>query len=201
MRRKSFQRLFFPIIVTTVSLIVYTHIFNSVGSKPYYLVDKPKYVFINNDAERPPLRPANCNPLKPKPWSNVTVRLDGFDYPRVKPLHQQHERYDFACLNSSRSWPIILAWNFFGGVPLRSIRNGPLQSTNCPVTNCLVTNDRQLLNRSTYVLFHMRAHIDEFPPVRFSRQKWVYVILESPQNCAMCTKLDGLFNLSVTYRY
>lgn len=180
------------ILVYKVALVVF---------KPYYLVDNPTYEFIDNDNELPLMRPANCNPFNPKPRSDVKIRIDGFDYPRVVPLHQQHDRYNFTCLNSSRSWPIILAWNLFGGLPLNDIGDGPLQSENCPVTNCIVTKDRRLLNRSSYVLFHMRAPIDQFPPVRFSRQKWVYVIFESQQNCPMCTKLDGFFNLSTTFKY
>lgn len=169
--------------------------------RPYYLVDDPKYVFINNDYdyELPLKARPTCNPINSRD-ENVRVLIDHVAYPQVMPLNQ-NRKYNFTCLNSSNHRPLILLWNLFQGLPINELKDGPIESRYCPVTNCELTKDRRRLNESSYVLFHMRAPIDEFPKVRFSRQKWVYVIYESQQNCPMCTKLDGFFNLTATYRF
>lgn len=46
----------------------------------------------------------------------------------------------------------------------------------------------------------MRSRIDEFPAIRYSWQRWVYVVYESPQHCPMCHRFRGYFNLSATYK-
>lgn len=169
--------------------------------KPYYLVDEPKYVFIDNDHNDSLVqqsRPA-CSPYNMPMPENVRVVIDNRIYPQVVPLNQ-NRHYNFTCLNSTRRRPLILVWNSFGGFPMHNIPDGPFKSENCPVNNCEITKDRGRVNDSSYVLFHMRAPIEKFPPIRFSRQKWVYVIYESQQNCAMCTQLEGYFNLSATFR-
>lgn len=169
--------------------------------KPYYLVDDPKYVFIDNDHDDSLVRLARpaCSPYNIPLVENVRIVIDNRIYPQVLPLNQ-NRHYNFTCLNSTRHRPVILVWNKFGGFPVNEIPDGRLHSPNCPVTNCEITKDPSRLNESTYVLFHMRAPIERFPSIRFSRQKWIYVIYESQQNCAMCTRLEGFFNLSATFR-
>jgi len=69
-----------------------------------------------------------------------------------------------------------------------------------PVTNCLIISDRSQVTTADLVLFHMRSRISEFPPVRFSWQRWVYVVFESPQHCPMCCRFKNVFNMSATYK-
>lgn len=203
----SFRKLFFTrrhlvvlflVAFTLIAIVVIQE--NGYSLKPYYLVDNPTYVFIDNDKE--PLagiRP-NCSALKYPLEENVRISIDNEFFPKVIPLNQ-NRMYNFSCLNSNDYRPVILLWNRFGGLPINGISDGPLDSPSCPVSKCEITKDRNRLNESAYVLFHMRSPIDEFPRMRFSRQKWIYVAYESQQNCAMCTKLDGFFNLSATFRY
>ena len=103
-------------------------------------------------------------------------------------------------LNSNLNVKKVLLWNKLIGDPLMLIENGLLSSIKCPVNNCEITSDRPQLNQSDYILFHMRRPIREFPQFRFSYQKWVYVVYESQQHCPMCTRLEGLFNVSATFR-
>lgn len=192
-------------------------LFSSV--KPYYLVDNPTYVFVDNDHLVPNVIRPTCSPYNIPRQENVKVtcqlsggssqgtnrkrvvkvKIDNEWYPERVPLHADRS-LNFTCLSSSAYRPLILVWNRFGGIPLDEIPNGPIQLSNCPVTNCVISHDRRQLNESDYVLFHMRSRIDAFPWVRFSRQKWVYVVYESQQNCPMCTRLEGYFNLSATFR-
>lgn len=201
---KSRWTTFAQLVVLTLTGILLVQIGIVPMPKPYYLVDDPKYVFIDNDHDDKLLdqfaaRPA-CSPYNTPLIENVRVIVDNRIYPQVLPLNQ-NRHFNFTCLNSSAHRPLILVWNRFGGIPIMEIPDGPLHSPNCPVNNCEITKDRNRLNESSYVLFHMRSSIDGFPKYRFSRQKWVYLIYESPQNCAMCTRFDGFFNLSATYRY
>ena len=200
-RRQFFLKIFLLVFMFTLTgcflFLSSTLIENG---KPYYLVDNPTYVFINNDNDHTSKknRPT-CNPYNNQDSVNVRVEIDGEYYPKIIPLNQ-NRHLNFSCLNSNSHQPIILLWNRFKGMPINEIDDGPLRSPNCPVTNCIVTKNRNMLNQSDYILFHMRANIDRFPLVRFSRQKWVYVIYESQQNCPMCTRLEGYFNLSSTYK-
>jgi hypothetical protein len=70
----------------------------------------------------------------------------------------------------------------------------------CPVSNCKLTTNRHRLNDSDLVLFHFRSRIDKLPTHRFQLQRWVYINYESPHHCPLCTRLNGYFNLSATYR-
>lgn len=198
---KSRWKIFAQLVVLTLTGILLVQIGIVPMPKPYYQVDDPKYVFIDNDNDDKLLnqfagRPA-CSPYNSPLTENVRVIVDNRIYPQVLPLNQ-NRHFNFTCLNSSAHRPLILVWNHFGD--MMNTPDGPLHSRNCPVNNCEITKDRTRLNESSYVLFHMRASVDGFPKYRFSRQKWVYVIYESPQNCAMCTRFDGFFNLSATYR-
>ncbi len=69
----------------------------------------------------------------------------------------------------------------------------------CPVNNCELTFDREKLQNSSMVLFHLRNLIDHYPKFRRLDQHWVHVINESPLHCHKCVVEDGLFNLSSTY--
>lgn len=198
-QKKSKCLIILMFLIVTTSFFLYTF---GQHEKPYYLVDSPTYVFINNDQINNKLTMVvpKCDPYNNPKVDDFRVLIDGKYYPKIVPMHQK-KIFNFTCLNSNAYKPIFLLWNRFQGLPLSDIPDGQINNINCPVTNCIITKDRSKLNESDYVLFYMRSRIDEFPRVRFSRQKWVYVIYESQQNCPMCSKLDdGLFNLSSTYR-
>jgi alpha-1,3-fucosyltransferase len=118
------------------------------------------------------------------------------------PLYN-NETLNFTCLNSDSNIKTILLWNNFKGDPIFTYGEGvrePFKLNKCPVTNCELSTDRSKLNKSDFVLFHMRSRISDFPPFRFDLQRWIYVVYESAQHCPMCAKLNGVFNLSATYK-
>lgn len=170
--------------------------------RPYYLVNYPSYVFIENNQSTLAAEQINvCNPFVEN-VNQFSVNLDGQTYPKIIPIYQ-NDSLNLTCLNASRKTKRILLWNKFVGEPLKYLdynSKNAFEFSKCPVTNCELTDDRSLLNQSDYVLFHMRSRITEFPKWRFSNQRWIYVVYESPQYCPMCSKLDGLFNMSSTYR-
>lgn len=97
--------------------------------------------------------------------------------------------------------PIILLWTPYfthGGSWLPS-----LSSLKCPVSDCVVTHDRKLLNRSAAVIFHWRNVNVSDLPVRYSYdQRWILFNKESPPHTPMSVldAFSGEINWTITYR-
>ncbi len=175
--------------------------------RPYYDWPLPlDYTFI---VQAYPFRPtlnstSQCSYLNAPTSVNFKATINNVTYPTRIPFYLD-KRLNFTCLNSpSYTNPkTILLWNKFLGAPLFDYGSGhrqPFIDHKCPVTNCLITSDRSKITNADLVLFHMRSRINEFPPVRFSWQRWVYVVFESPQHCPMCHRFKNVFNMSATYK-
>jgi hypothetical protein len=200
--RKKFTKIRIVLLGAFIVLQVWAFSYiNTDFLHPYYLVDFPSYAFIAAEPSRKYPLPS-CDPfINTRDRAQFHVEINGYLYPKSVPF-LQNKSINFTCLNSHLNVKKILLWNRLVGVPLMPIENGPLKSRRlkCPVSNCEITNVRAELNESDYILFHMRSPIHGFPELRLSHQKWVYVIYESQQHCPMCSRLDGLFNLSATFR-
>jgi glycoprotein 3-alpha-L-fucosyltransferase len=63
-------------------------------------------------------------------------------------------------------------------------------------------NNKSRLNESDYVIVHMRDGIEKIPsfPNRNSKQRWIFVLYESPIHSSNFAYLNGVFNLTATYR-
>jgi alpha-1,3-fucosyltransferase len=70
----------------------------------------------------------------------------------------------------------------------------------CPVTNCDITNDRNRINESDIIVFHMGEPFNGLPKWRFASQRWVFFYYESPVHSSINSEYNSLFNLSSTYR-
>ncbi|XP_032876345.1 alpha-(1,3)-fucosyltransferase 9-like [Amblyraja radiata] len=72
------------------------------------------------------------------------------------------------------------------------------------IHDCHLTVDKNMYNKSHAVLFHhrdIRGDLSNLPTQpRPVFQKWVWMNLESPTNTPKNTKLNRLFNLTLTYR-
>jgi hypothetical protein len=111
---------------------------------------------------------------------------------------------NFQFLNSAKNIKTILLWTKFKGTPLpeTNYETGyvkPFELFNCPVTNCELTYDRNKINQSDLVLFHLRNKIDYIPIRAKENQRFVHVVYESQIYCHLCTKYRGTFNFTAYY--
>ena len=71
----------------------------------------------------------------------------------------------------------------------------------CPVSNCVLSDDRRLVAQSAAVIFHaIDFDANDLPPERDSEQYYVFFTLESPQH-STGPDLPDFFNLTFTYRF
>ncbi|XP_078069811.1 4-galactosyl-N-acetylglucosaminide 3-alpha-L-fucosyltransferase 9-like [Mustelus asterias] len=72
------------------------------------------------------------------------------------------------------------------------------------IRNCRLTADRSLYNKSHAVLFHhadISGDLSNLPKTpRPSFQKWIWLNMESPSLSPKNTRLNQIFNLTLTYR-
>ncbi|GAU96293.1 hypothetical protein RvY_07757 [Ramazzottius varieornatus] len=112
-------------------------------------------------------------------------------------------------LSSVNDSILILFWTEYFSQPFTSTSEHRMVAQqaldNCPVKNCLLTNRRDLVNRSAAVIFHIRELADQpdksVPSFRSPNQYYVFYLLESPPHTnMMLDEYDGFFNLTFTYR-
>lgn len=107
--------------------------------------------------------------------------------------------------NVSKDQPRILLWTTFHGLwpgELDPTMTGEVRTTNCPF-NCSVTNDRDLLESSDAIVFHMRdIYLDDLPPTRTYSQKWVFWTMEAPpySETGYLQSIPNMFNWTMSYR-
>lgn len=94
----------------------------------------------------------------------------------------------------------ILLWTkFFGASDYV-----PKLSDMCPLMpKCHVTSNRDYLNKSDAVIFHLRdMNLDDMPHYRNSKQIWILLHHESPPHTPdILYQLNGVFNWTATYRF
>jgi alpha-1,3-fucosyltransferase len=63
-----------------------------------------------------------------------------------------------------------------------------------------MTSDQNLSNESDLIIFHLPNKFEKIPKFKFSFQKWMLMIYESPLNSNGFSELNGLFDLTSTYK-
>ncbi|KAL1475555.1 hypothetical protein MTO96_037204 [Rhipicephalus appendiculatus] len=107
--------------------------------------------------------------------------------------------------NATNVLPRILMWTIYFGnwsETLDDTRIGEDFVGNC-TAKCLITNDPCLIEYSDAVVFHMRSmNIMQLPSKRFTWQKWVFFLMESPPHTGFAdfNFTHGMFNWTMTYR-
>ena len=164
----------------------------------------------NQTRQRVPHDESNlCSPLLSNATPQYEVRLDGRRYPQVVPIYL-NKSLNFECLNRGPLKRILL-WTPFWWSNSYDFEMGvrtPFEKYKCPVTNCMITNDRSSYNCSDVVLFHAFnmlksnvSHAKRMPRHRPVGQRWVFTYFESPllvEN--MCYQgLQNKFALLNTY--
>ncbi|VDO99986.1 unnamed protein product [Soboliphyme baturini] len=95
----------------------------------------------------------------------------------------------------------ILGWTSLFEDSIESIFGSSL--AHCPLVDCVVTNNRTMLNKSHAVFFHERDFSrSDLPHDRFPWQYFVIANWEAPPYLGRTTSsiVDNYFNLTVTYR-
>lgn len=150
-------------------------------------IRKESTLFIKNSKK--------CNPILFKS-DQYSVKIENIIYPKSIPLHL-NTSINFGCLRKSKRIKRILAWNsFFGDFSY----NKAFEDNSCPVNNCVLTSNKNLINDSDLVIFHMMQQIAKFPDYRPSFQRWIFLVYESPINSGDFKIYNRLFNLSSTYK-
>ena len=107
--------------------------------------------------------------------------------------------------STTKARKTILLWDTFWGEATWEVGLGetPFDRLQCKVRNCRITNDKQELNASDAVLFHIQE-LEKKPPPKLPHQRWVFFMLESPGWSSNDRYRDmewrGMFNWTMTYR-
>ncbi|KAG8193811.1 hypothetical protein JTE90_029545 [Oedothorax gibbosus] len=114
--------------------------------------------------------------------------------------HWNHVKILTESVNLMQASKTILLWTKFFGV---TNYVPEYTSLGCPVQKCFVTSNRDYLNKSDAVIFHLRdMNVDDMPPWRIQSQIWILLHHESPPHTPDILKNMGeMFNWTATYRY
>lgn len=97
---------------------------------------------------------------------------------------------------------VVLLWtSWCGKQDYPYFKEGVVDAT-CPHA-CIFTRNRGHLTSSNAVLFHGKdIDLQDMPPRRSEEQRWIFFSLEPPTATPVhvLRKLDGLFNITMTYR-
>lgn len=98
---------------------------------------------------------------------------------------------------------LILFWTTFFESNDFYVGFGSKPFNQCHQTSsCFTTNDRNLLNQSDAVIFHIRnTDLEDLPQTRLPHQRWIFFLQESPQHTPnILSSLPNFFNWTMTYR-
>ena len=120
-------------------------------------------------------------------------------------LNQLNDNYLNTSMHSKNK--TILFWTpFYGTRKYWKLFFHDTITGGCPVSNCRLTQDRQLLPQAHAVVFHLiDTDLGRLPDQRVPGQIWVLFTLESPAYPLVrhhnLSRLNGLFNWTMTYRW
>jgi hypothetical protein len=207
---KSLVRSFAGLLV---SLVVLNFVYSNLQS----LNSNPPLKLLANEEERPDKvglhqyalqlsdkslmkRAYDCDPILENA-SNFKVAVNNETYPKRVPLYE-NVSLNLTCLNSSKTTKTILMWTKMFGPPFAPTKFGenlPFTDNMCPLTNCEITTNREKLNQSDLVVFHVRNQIDYIPERAHATQRFVFMVYESMVHCKPCSNFsDHIFNYSAT---
>ena len=106
---------------------------------------------------------------------------------------------------SNGTWVILVYTTFFGITEWVPLQKDCPQENPCSIEKFEVTYNKQRLAESDFILFHARDmpsvdHLKMLLKTRRLSQWWVYFLMESPNATPNTEPLNGLFNLTWTYR-
>lgn len=145
--------------------------------------------------------PGECKWVDSKS-ENFHVTFNGSTYPKSVPLFDD-KKINFSCLQQTQNIKTILLWTTFFGEKDFGLGLGfdPFVNFGCPVTKCVLINDKQKLGEADLVVVHMREEQVIYPIYKRPwQQRWVFTLYESPIYSYNFDNFDNFFNLTSTYR-
>ncbi|KZS14701.1 putative Alpha1,3-fucosyltransferase C [Daphnia magna] len=105
----------------------------------------------------------------------------------------------------TNSTKIILYWNaYFNRTDMMfGFGQQPFVDAGCKITNCVATNDRNLLNQSDGVMIHAGNYLeDDLPTYRFPHQRFIFYNYETlPGGSSLpCFSRPHFYNWTMTFR-
>ncbi len=214
---KTRSKLLFAILIL-ISIVIF--VLYNVYTRPLEKENKTYYYDLNsihkNEQQTLFIKP-NCSPIN-LDYKQFKIQIDGITYPQS--LNRfRNNTINFECLNKSSRIKRILYWNSINNY--NSYNTGlrqPFRDNRCPITNCEITDNRDLFNQSDIVLVRMSEYdLDKLKYLsRPMNQKWLYTLYESPFHLREIYSTSGLesflklflnynsfnnlFNLTTTYR-
>ncbi len=160
--------------------------------EPNYFIIEPDYLNVNYTN----VSSNNCNPIL-QIDKQYYANFNGDIYPKILRL-SFNKSLNFECLNKNFKPNIILFWNPFGN-DIYYLNKDGLAANECPVSNCILTNNKKLINKADLVVIHMPNYIEPLPEKRPKNQLVVFSIYESPAHYSISPKHRKYFNLTSTY--
>jgi alpha-1,3-fucosyltransferase len=120
-----------------------------------------------------------------------------------------NDDYSFNTNYGTRKLKLILFWTNFFLTSDYGFGTGhdPFINAKCRVSNCMITNDRTLVNQSDALIFHpINFQPDDLPPYRMSFQRYIFFFLEAAANHRNLPVFKNpatnkeFFNWTMTYR-
>ncbi|XP_077284919.1 alpha-(1,3)-fucosyltransferase C-like [Arctopsyche grandis] len=120
---------------------------------------------------------------------------------QLKDVRNSETNQEYSVTKKILLWnPVFghLDYNFGSGIE-------PFYNHGCKIKNCYITHSRKWLSFDQFdaVVFNgaeYPAKTKNFPNVRTESQLYVYLSMESPANRKVTSSLNGIFNLTMTYR-
>lgn len=178
----SFALFCFAILIAIIGIIQYSVLFNE---------SFHKYVMLGDSSDQ--------------------TDINWFPPPTLIPLEVRHKMWDSGgdqrhlddvIAKQTNETIKILIWRRIYAATGLEYGSGrtPFKYFNCPVSNCEVYNDPNLLNESHAVFFHMPTFKPKLNPTfRSPNQKWILFGKESPRRFYYPLQKQH-FNITMTYR-
>lgn len=114
-----------------------------------------------------------------------------------KEFHVRHMEKKYRVENDDK---IILSWDQSDTwvMGFGEIFVGNKTKDSCPVSNCILTNDRNQFENADAILFHDR--ISNVPLTKYLHQRWIYFTMESPCNAVKIPRNFNFINWTQTFR-
>ncbi|XP_046451560.1 alpha-(1,3)-fucosyltransferase C-like [Daphnia pulex] len=119
------------------------------------------------------------------------------------PIFHSHDLSEYETIKKNCSGKqLVLFWTKFFETDDFYVGLGIKPFKQCTVFACCSTNNRNFLDVSDAIIFHIRdLDLNDMPPRRSVRQRWIFYLQESPLHTPnILYDLSNVFNWTMTFR-